>query len=107
LVYIYDDNHIALDGPTELAFSDDSAMRFEAYGWHVDRVGEIANDTDALEAAVRRAMRVDDRPSLIVLRSHIGYPSPKFTDSAKAHGNPLGDDEVKATKAIMGLPPDE
>ncbi|HZQ84607.1 MAG TPA: transketolase [Acidimicrobiales bacterium] len=107
LVYVYDDNHISIDGPTELSFSDDSAARFEAYGWHVDRVGEIANDTDALEAALRRAMRVEDKPSLIVLRSHIGYPSPKFTDTAKAHGNPLGADEVRATKEILGLPPDE
>jgi transketolase len=107
LVYVYDDNHISIDGPTELSFSDDSAARFEAYGWHVDRVGEIANDTVALEAAVRRAMQVEDRPSLIVLRSHIGYPSPHLTDTAKAHGNPLGEDEVKATKAIMGMPPDE
>ncbi|MBV9256012.1 MAG: transketolase [Actinobacteria bacterium] len=107
LVYVYDDNHISIDGPTDLSFSDDSAERFEAYGWHVDRVGEIANDTDALEAALRRAMAVEDRPSLIVLRSHIGYPSPKFTDTAKAHGSPLGADEVRATKEILGLPPDQ
>ena len=107
LVYIYDDNHISIDGPTELSFTDDSARRFEAYGWHVDRVGEIANDTDALEAAVRRAMQVDDKPSIIVLRSHIGYPSPHLTDTAKAHGNPLGEDEVRLTKQILGLPPDE
>ena len=77
LVYVYDDNHITIDGPTELALTDDAGKRFEAYGWHVERVGEIANDLDALEAAVRRAMAVDDRPSLIVLRSHIGYPSPE------------------------------
>ena len=70
-------------------------------------MGEIANDTDALEAALRRAMDVDDRPSLIVLRSHIGYPSPTFTDTADAHGNPLGDDEIRRTKEILGLPPDE
>ncbi len=107
LVYIYDDNHITIDGPTELALTDDAAKRFEAYGWHVDDVGEIANDTDALEAAIRRAMAVEDQPSLIVLRSHIGYPSPKFTDDAKAHGSPLGEDEVRVTKELMGLPPDE
>jgi transketolase len=107
LVYVYDDNHISIDGPTELAYSDDVPKRFEAYGWHVDAVGEIANDTDALEAALRRAMDVDDRPSLIVLRSHIGYPSPTFTDTADAHGNPLGDDEIRRTKEILGLPPDE
>ncbi|HZQ86510.1 MAG TPA: transketolase, partial [Acidimicrobiales bacterium] len=107
LVYVYDDNHISIDGPTELALSDDPVQRFEAYGWHVDNVGEIANDVDALEAALRRAMAVEDRPSLIVLRSHIGYPAPHTTDSAKAHGNPLGEDEVRATKEILGLPPGE
>jgi len=107
LVYVYDDNHISIDGPTELALSDDPVQRFEAYGWHVDNVGEIANDVDALEAALRRAMAVEDRPSLIVLRSHIGYPAPHTTDSPKAHGNPLGEDEVRATKEILGLPPGE
>src|SRR2546421_2001935 len=63
LVYVYDDNHITIDGPTELAFTDDTPARFEAYGWHVDRIGEAANDTEALEAALRRAMAVEDRPS--------------------------------------------
>ena len=104
LVVIYDDNHISIDGPTELALSDDAPKRFEAYGWHVENVGEIGEDVDALEAAVRRAMDVDDRPSMIVLRSHIGYPSPKYTDTAHAHGNPLGDEEITATKAILGTP---
>jgi transketolase len=104
LVMVYDDNHISIDGPTELALSDDAAMRFEAYGWHVDRVGEIANDVDALEAALRRAMDVDDKPSLIVLRSHIGYPSPKYTDTSFAHGSPFGAEEIAATKAAMGMP---
>jgi transketolase len=106
LVVVYDDNHISIDGPTELAFTDDTPKRFEAYGWHVDRVGEIANDPDALEAAVRSAMVREDQPSLIVLRSHIGYPSPEYTDTAHAHGNPLGADDVRATKEILGLPPD-
>jgi transketolase len=107
LVYIYDDNHITIDGPTELSYSDDAGERFEAYGWHVDRIGEVANDTDALEAALRRAMAQDDAPSLIILRSHIGWPSPKYTDTEYAHGNPLGEDEVRVTKEILGLPPDE
>jgi transketolase len=107
LVVVYDDNHISIDGPTELAFTDDTPARFEAYGWHVDRVGEIANDVDALEGAVRTAMVREDQPSLIVLRSHIGYPSPEYTDTAHAHGNPLGADEVRATKELLGLPPDE
>jgi len=107
LVYVYDDNHISIDGPTELAFTDDTPKRFEAYGWHVEDLGESANDLDALEGGLRRAMEVDDAPSLVVLRSHIGYPSPQYTDTAKAHGSPLGEDEVKATKEILGLPPDE
>jgi transketolase len=107
LVYVYDDNHISIDGPTELAYSDDVAGRFRAYGWHVEELGEVANDTDALEAALRRGAEEEDRPSLLVLRSHIGWPSPKFTDTADAHGNPLGEDEVRVTKEILGLPPDE
>lgn len=107
LVYVYDDNHITIDGPTELSYSDDVPKRFEAYGWHVDPIGEVANDTDALEDALRRAMAVEDRPSLIVLRSHIGWPSPKYTDTKEAHGNPFGEDEVRATKDVLGLPPDE
>jgi transketolase len=107
LIYVYDDNHITIDGPTEIALSDDAAMRFEAYGWHVDRLGSIANDTHALEAALRRAIEVEDRPSLLVLRSHIGWPSPHKTDTSAAHGTPLGADEIRATKAILGLPPDE
>ena len=107
LVYVYDDNHITIDGPTELALNDDPAKRFEAYGWHVEVLGEVANDTDALEAALRRGMAEQERPSMLILRSHIGYPSPHFTDSEKAHGNPLGVEEVKTTKGILGLPPDE
>ena len=107
LVYVYDDNHITIDGPTELSYSDDAGKRFEAYGWHVEHIGEVANDTDALEAALRRAMAVEDAPSMIILRSHIGWPSPKYTDTEYAHGNPLGEDEVRVTKEILGLPPDE
>jgi transketolase len=107
LVYVYDDNHISIDGPTELAYSDDVPRRFEAYGWHVDDLGEAANDTDALESALRRAMAVEDRPSLVVLRSHIGWPAPNRTDTKEAHGEPLGADEIRATKARLGLPPDE
>jgi transketolase len=107
LIAVYDDNHITIDGDTALAYSDDAGKRFEAYGWQVENLGEAANDVDALEAALRRAQEDEDRPTLLVLRSHIGYPSPKFTDSEKAHGNPLGDDEIRVTKDILGLPPDE
>jgi transketolase len=107
LVAVYDDNHITIDGETELALTDDAAARFRSYGWDVDEVGEIANDCDALEAALRRGMAVEDKPTLIVLRSHIGFPSPKFTDTDAAHGNPFGDEEIKVTKEILGIPPEE
>ncbi len=107
LVYVYDNNHISIDGPTELAYSDDVAKRFEAYGWHTEDIGEVANDTEAIEAALRQAMAVDNRPSMILLRSHIGWPSPTKTDTAAAHGDPLGEDEIRRTKEILGLPPDE
>jgi transketolase len=107
LVYVYDDNHITIDGPTELAYSDRVAERFDSYGWHVERLGEVANDCQVLEVGLRRAAAIEDRPSLLILRSHIGYPSPNFTDTAKAHGNPLGDEEVERTKEILGLPPGE
>ncbi len=107
LIYVYDDNHITIDGPTEIALGDDAGKRFESYGWHVEHLGEVANDTDALEAGLRRAMAEEERPSFLVLRSHIGYPSPNMTDSPKAHGSPFGADEVRATKEVLGLPPDQ
>ena len=104
LVVVYDDNHITIDGTTELSMSDDAALRFAAYGWHVEEVGEIANDLDALEAVVRRAMAVADQPSLIRLRSHIGYPSPRLTDDHEAHGNPFTAQDITDTKKLLGLP---
>ncbi len=107
LICVYDDNHITIDGETELAFTDNTADRFRAYGWHVEELGEIANDLDALEAAIRRAQTVEDKPSMLILRSHIGYPSPNKTDTAGAHGNPLGAEEIRLTKEILGLPVDE
>ncbi len=107
LVYIYDDNHITIDGPTELSYSDDVAGRFAAYGWGVDDIGEVADDLPALEAALVRAKAEEDRPSLIILRSHIGYPSPHLTDTAKAHGDPFPEEEIRLTKGILGLPEDE
>jgi transketolase len=107
LVAVYDDNHITIDGPTELSLTDDPVLRFRAYGWHVVEVGEVANDLEALERGLREGMAESDRPSVIVLRSHIGYPSPRFTDTPKAHGEALGEDEVRAVKEILGLPPDE
>jgi transketolase len=107
LVYIYDDNHITIDGPTELSYSDDVGERFAAYGWGVDNVGEVANDVDALEAALLRAKADEERPSLIILRSHIGYPSPHLMDTAKAHGDPFPAEEICLSKELLGLPPDE
>ncbi|MDQ1532445.1 MAG: transketolase, partial [Actinomycetota bacterium] len=107
LVYVYDDNHISIDGPTELAYSDDVPKRFEAYGWHVVQLGEAANDLDRLESGLRAGMAEQQRPTLVILRSHIGWPSPKYTDSAHAHGNPLGADEVAVVKQILGLPAED
>ncbi len=112
LLAVYDDNHITIDGPTELAYGDDPVGRFEAYGWRVRYLGEMANHVDALEAAVREALEYpadgpDAKPNLLVLRSHIGWPAPKLTDTAAAHGTPFGEEEIKTTKAILGLPPDE
>ena len=107
LVYIYDDNHITIDGPTELSYSDDVPKRFAGYGWHVVELGEVANDLDAIEGGIRAGMAEAERPSIVILRSHIGYPSPKYTDTAFAHGNALGADEVAAVKDILGLPQDD
>jgi len=104
LVAVYDDNHITIDGETELTLSDDAPARFRAYGWHVEELGEMAEDLDGLEAALRRAMAVEDRPSLLVLRSHIGWPSPDLTDTAAAHGNPFKADEITRTKERLGVP---
>ncbi len=104
LVCIYDDNHITIDGDTALAYSDDVGKRFEAYGWHVEHLGEVADDADALEAGLRRAMAVGDRPSLLILRSHIAAPSPDLTDDHRAHGNPFTPEQISRTKAVMGIP---
>ena len=108
LVYVYDDNHITIDGPTELALTDDAGKRFEAYGWHVEHLGEIANDLDALEAG--DAPGHGGRGPAVAARSCAATSAtrrPKFTDTAKAHGNPFGADEIRVTKEILGLPPDE
>ena len=104
LVCIYDDNHITIDGDTALTFSEDVPKRFESYGWHVEVLGDIADDLDGLEAGIRRAMAVTDRPSLLVLRSHIGAPSPDLIDKHEAHGNPFTVEHASRTKAVMGIP---
>ncbi len=104
LVYVYDDNHISIDGPTELALTDDAVGRFESYGWQVIQLGEAAEDLDALEAALRQARDTEDRPSLIVVRSHIGFPSPDHIDTAAAHGLAFDEESIRRTKEVMGLP---
>ena len=105
LVYLYDDNHIQLDGPTSMAFSEDVLGRFAAYGWHTQRVSD-GNDVAAIDAAITAA-KADPRPSLIAVRTHIGYGSPNKQDTSKAHGSPLGEDEVRATKVFYGWDPDK
>ncbi|HEV8064635.1 MAG TPA: transketolase C-terminal domain-containing protein, partial [Acidimicrobiales bacterium] len=101
------DNHITIDGATELATNDDVAKRFEAYGWHVLDLGEVANDLDVLEAGLRAGMAEAERPSLLILRSHIGWPAPHRTDTKEAHGEVFGEDEIRETKELLGLPPEE
>ena len=103
LIGIYDDNRITIDGNTDLTFSDDTAKRFESYGWHVARVAD-GNDLGALDAALAAARRVADRPSLVIVRTHIAYGSPHKQDTPEAHGAPLGQEEVKLTKQRLGWP---
>jgi transketolase len=102
LTFVYDDNHISIEGKTELTYSDDVAKRFEGYHWHVQNLGDKANDLDAIEQAFRNAESIKDRPSLIIVRSHIGYGAPHKQDTSEAHGSPLGEEEVKLTKKFYG-----
>jgi transketolase len=104
LICVYDDNHITIDGRTDLAFTDDTAMRFRAYGWNVVELGEIADDLDALETALNTAKEEQSRPTLLMLRTRIGAPSPDHEDSPAAHGNPFSAEDVTRTKEIMGIP---
>jgi transketolase len=105
LIVFYDNNHIQLAGETAMAFSEDVGKRFEAYGWHVQDVGEDLS-LDRLTGAAAAARDVVDRPSLVIVRSHIGYGSPHKQDSFKAHGSPLGEEEVALTKEGYGWDPD-
>jgi transketolase len=105
LTVFYDNNHIQLAGKTAMAFSEDVPKRYEAYGWHVQDLGEEISLGD-MERAIETAEGVADQPSLIVLRTHIGYGSPNKQDSYKAHGSPLGEDEVRLTKEAYGWDPD-
>lgn len=104
MVYVYDDNHVSIDGPTEIALTDDPVKRFEAYGWHVQDLGEASEDLDALEAAVRAGREEQERPSIVVVRSHIAYPSPMHTDDPAAHGLAFSAEDISATKEVMGIP---
>ena len=106
IVFVYDDNRITIDGTTALSFDhEDKGKRFEAYGWHVQHVAD-ANDLAGLRAALAAAKAEEERPSLVVVRSHIAYPAPHAQDTAKAHGAPLGEDEVRSTKEVLGWDPD-
>ncbi len=102
MIYLYDDNHVSIDGSTDLAFDEDRCARFEAYGWHVQRVPD-GNDVEAIDQAIRAA-QADPRPSFIAVRTHIGYGAPHKQDTSKAHGEPLGDDELNAAKQNLGWP---
>ncbi|CAN5903915.1 transketolase [soil metagenome] len=105
LCWIYDNNHITIEGNTKLAFTEDVAARFLAYRWNVLRVGD-ANDLERIEDALEIFRKTEGRPTLIILDSHIGYGSPHKVDTAAAHGEPLGDEEVKLTKRAYGWPED-
>ncbi|MCJ7567512.1 MAG: transketolase [Anaerolineales bacterium] len=102
LIYLYDDNRISIDGSTDLAFTEDRAARFEAYGWHVEQVADV-NDLEALDRAIEAA-KADERPSLIVTRSHIGYGLPTKQDTSAAHGEPPGQEELAGAKDKLGWP---
>ena len=105
LVAVYDDNKVTIDGRTDLSYSDDAAARFRAYGWHVEELGDVAEDCDVLEASIRAAMAVEDRPSLLVLRTHIAFPAPNATDTPAAHGAITDAAEIEGTKVAMGMDP--
>jgi transketolase len=105
LIWLYDSNHVSLDGPTTLAYSDDVESRFKGYHWNVLTV-EDANDLQAVETAIRQAQQETQRPTLIIMHTHIGYGSPNKHDKSAAHGEPLGVEEVKLTKRFYGWPED-
>ncbi|HEY4147872.1 MAG TPA: transketolase [Chitinophagaceae bacterium] len=106
LIYLYDDNHISIEGKTEITFTDDTVKRFEAYGWYVQSIGDV-NDLALLSTALQNAKNETDRPSLIRVRTHIAFGSPNKVDTAGAHGAPLGEEEVKLVKKNLGFDPDK
>jgi len=103
LIYLYDDNHISIEGSTDLAFTENRLARFRAYDWHVEQVDD-GNSIEAIEKAIREAQGKQDQPSLIAVRTHIGYGSPNKQDSPSAHGEPLGAEETRLTKENLGWP---
>src|SRR5207245_7617700 len=105
LTCLYDDNRVTLAAGTDIAFSEDRARRFEAYGWHTVAVAD-GNDLEAIEGALLAARAETARPSLILVRTHIGYGSPHKQDTFEAHGSPLGVEEVRLTKQKLGWPPE-
>ncbi len=107
LIVIYDDNHISIDGNTELSFTEDAAKRYKAYGWNVIEAPGDGNDMATFEKALKRAKRAKGRPTLIKLRTHIAYGCPTKQDTAGAHGAPLGEDEIKQTKQKFGWDPEK
>jgi transketolase len=107
LIYLYDDNKISLDGPTSLSFTEDVAKRYEAYGWHVQRVEDGNTDIEAIDRAIAAAKAETSKPSIILVRTTIGYGSPHKANTSEAHGSPLGPDEVKATKQALGFDPNK
>jgi transketolase len=107
LICVFDDNSITIEGSTSLSCSDDVALRFEGYGWDVQDLGDRANDLEALAEAFAAAREETGRPSLIIVRSHIGYGSPHRQDTREAHGEPLGEEEIRLTKRFYGWPEDE
>ena len=104
LICVYDDNKITIDGSTALTCSDDVVARFTSYGWNVVQLGEIGEDLDALENALNKAKQYRGSPTLCILQTHIGFPSPDFTDSHEAHGNPFLAEHVERTKAVLNIP---
>ena len=103
LIYLYDDNHISIEGSTDLAFTEDAGKRFEAYGWFVQRLSD-GNDLAAIDQAICAAQSQKGKPSIIMVRTHIAYGAPHAQDTAEAHGAPLGEEEVKLTKQAYGWP---
>jgi len=106
LIYFYDDNYISIDGTTWISFTEDRAARFEAQGWHVQVVEDV-NDLNRLRKTIKNAQAETKRPSMIVVHSHIAYGAPDAVDTAKAHGSPLGEAEVRAAKVALGWDPDK